>query len=104
VRSSTTWSLAPHLIQINEPGSHRPHTPPAIQGRWGVRQEADAPEFKPWERAPVSGYYQLLNGFGRATGERAFVQQGHLMPSAPRPLRWRLMVPAENDRERRTAS
>ncbi len=69
-----------------------------------MRQESDAPELKPWEQAPVSGYYQLLNAFGRPTGEKAFVQRGHLMPSAPRPLRWRLMDLVEDNRERRTAS
>ena len=66
-------------------------------------QQSYAPELKPWERAPVSGYYQLLNGFGRPTGERAFVQRGNLLPSAPRPLRWRLMDPAEDHRGRRAA-
>jgi hypothetical protein len=68
-----------------------------------VPQESDAPELKPWERAPVSGYYLLLNAFGRPTGERAFVRRGNLLPSAPRPLRWRLMGSAEDNRERRAA-
>ena len=52
-------------------------------------QESDAPELKPWDRAPVGGYYLLLNVFGRPTGERAYVERGGLMPSAPRSHRWR---------------
>jgi hypothetical protein len=75
----------------------------AFAGGLAVPQQSHAPELKPWERAPVSGYYQLLNVFGRPTGERAFVQRGNFLPSAPRPLRWRLMGWAEEDRERRAA-
>jgi hypothetical protein len=61
----------------------------------GVQQERDAPELKPWEHAPVGGYYLLLDAFGRQTGERAFVERGELMPSAPRSKRWRLKEAAE---------
>jgi hypothetical protein len=66
-----------------------------------VLQKPNAQELKPWERAPTSGYYQLLNAFGRPTGERAFVQRGNFLPSAPRPLRWRLMDSAEHNWARR---
>ena len=41
-------------------------------------QERDAPELKPWEHAPVGGYYLLLDASGRPTGERAFVERGGL--------------------------
>ncbi len=64
-------------------------------------QKPSVKELKPWERAPTSGYYQLLNPFGRPTGERAFVQRADLLPSAPRPLRWRLMDSAQDDWARR---
>jgi hypothetical protein len=64
----------------------------------------DASELKPWERAPVSGYYQLLNVFGTPTGEGAFVERGGLMPSAPRPHRWRLKDAAEDSWLRRVKS
>ena len=67
-------------------------------------QKPDVQEFKPWERAPTSGYYQLLNAFGRPTGERAFVQRGTLLPSAPRPLRWRLMDSAGENSTRHAAN
>ena len=69
----------------------------------GVLQKPDAEDLRPWERAPASGYYQLLNGFGRPTGERAFVQRGDFLPSAPRPLRWRLMHSAGDNRSRHAA-
>jgi hypothetical protein len=61
-----------------------------------VLQKPEPPELKPWDRAPVSGYYLLLGAFGRPTAERAFVERGGLMPSAPQPQRWRLKVAAEN--------
>jgi hypothetical protein len=44
----------------------------------------------------VGGYYLLLDAFDRPTGERAFVERGGLMPSAPRPQRWRLKDAAED--------
>ncbi len=66
-------------------------------------QKSDAEEFRPWARAPASGYYQLLNGFGKPTGERAFVQRGDFLPSAPRPLRWRLLNSAGENCARHAA-
>jgi hypothetical protein len=62
-----------------------------------VLQEPDVPELKPWDRAPVGGYYLLLNVLGRPTGERAFVERGCLLPSAPRPHRWRLEDAADDN-------
>jgi hypothetical protein len=70
----------------------------------GVLKKPGAEELRPWERAPASGYYQLLNGFGSPTGEKAFVQRGDFLPSAPRPLRWRLMHSAGDNRSRHAAN
>jgi hypothetical protein len=64
-----------HLIQINEPRSDRSQTWPTNRGRRDVLQEPEAPELKPWEVAPVSGYYLLLNVFGGPTWEKAFVER-----------------------------
>ena len=64
-------------------------------------QEPDAPEPKPWERAPEGGYYLLLNVFGRPTGERAFVERGGLAPTAPQSHRWRLADAADDNWMRR---
>jgi hypothetical protein len=50
----------PHLIQINCPLPHSPHSWPAIPVTLGVLQEPVAPELKPLERAPVRGYYLLF--------------------------------------------
>jgi len=86
----------PHLIQINVTRSYWPHTWPSIRWRLSVPQEPDTPELQPWDRAPVGGYYLLLNVFGRPTGERAFVERGCLLPSAPRPHRWRLEDAADD--------
>ena len=46
------------------------------------------PEYAPGETAPATGTYELLNVFGRATGIRASVTQGHPFPAAPRSHRW----------------
>jgi hypothetical protein len=62
-----------------------------------VLQDREAPELRPWERAPVSGYYHLLNVFGTPTGEKAFVEEGALVPSAPRAHTWRLKNPSEDE-------
>jgi hypothetical protein len=62
-----------------------------------VPSERKVPELSPWDRAPVGGYYLLLDAFGRPTGERALVEGGGLMPSAPRPQRWRLKEAAEDN-------
>lgn len=64
-------------------------------------QDREAPELKPWERAPVSGDYQLLNVFGTPTGEKAFVERGTLAPSAPVGHTWRLKEPSEDEWVRR---
>ena len=66
-------------------------------------QEQGAPALMPWDRAPVSGYYLLLNVFGTPTGERAFVERG-VMPFAPRPQRWQFKDVAENNWLRRAKS
>jgi hypothetical protein len=63
-----------------------------------VLQDREVPELKPMERVTVSGYYHLLNIFGTPTGERAFVERGDLVPSAPRAHRWRLKDPIEDKR------
>jgi hypothetical protein len=97
LNGKTNSARESRLIQINEPRSHRPYTWPTIRGRWGVLQEPEPLELRPWEHAPVSGYYLLLGAFGRPTGERAFVERGGLMPPAPRPQRWRLKEEAEAD-------
>jgi hypothetical protein len=47
-------------------------------------------KLRPRERAPICGYYRLLNEFGSPTGERAFVEHGAHVPSAPRAHMWRL--------------
>ena len=65
-------------------------------------QEREAPELSPWDRAPVGGYYLLLDAFGRPNGERAFIERGGLMPAAPRPQRWRLKDAAEDSWMHRT--
>jgi hypothetical protein len=94
------WSVRlfrPPLYRLR----HRPARPALIQinpREVCVLQKPNAQELKPWERAPTTGYYQLLNGFGRPTGESAFVHRGNLLPSAPRPLRWRLMDSAQDGR------
>jgi hypothetical protein len=62
-----------------------------------VRQNPEVPELKPWDRVPAIGYYQLLNASGTPTGERAFVQWRHFVPSAPQLYRWRLMDAAEDE-------
>ena len=58
-------------------------------------------ELKPRDRAPVSGWYELLNVFGTPTGEAVFVTQGYPVPAAPRRYVWRLKTAthdtAQND-------
>jgi len=47
-------------------------------------------EVRPWQSAPASGCYQLLNVFGTPSGEETIVEQGSPTPGAPRGYVWRL--------------
>ena len=49
-------------------------------------------EYKPNEKAPISGIYELLNIFGSPHGKTAFVCQGERLPLAPRDYTWRQRV------------
>ena len=51
----------------------------------------DAPECKPGEPAPATGWYQLLNVVGTPTGVRILIEQGTPAPAAPRGHAWRLV-------------
>jgi hypothetical protein len=48
-------------------------------------------EHAPGEAAPAGGIYEQLNIFGRPTGIRISVEQGHPMPSAPLGHSWALI-------------
>jgi hypothetical protein len=62
-----------------------------------MSQEPGVPAIRPFQPAPVSGYYQLLNVFGRPSGEETFLERGFLAPSAPIEHTWRLKPPTERD-------
>jgi len=51
----------------------------------------DAPECKPGEPVPETGWYELLNVFGTPIGVRVFIGQGAPAPAAPRGYVWRLV-------------
>jgi hypothetical protein len=47
-------------------------------------------EYAPGDDAPAGGTYEQLNVFGRPNGVRVMVNDGHLLPHAPRGHTWRL--------------
>ena len=46
-------------------------------------------EHLPGECAPMNGHYEELNVLGARTGKVLHVQQGELLPKAPRGFTWR---------------
>jgi hypothetical protein len=49
-----------------------------------------APEIRPSETAPVSGWYNQLDGEGSRTGSTVFIGIGQIAPVEPDGVTWQL--------------